>query len=180
MTDYFEIAQRDTGDARMIARSVAPPGLYIFERFHDPHPIADAPDLVWSWDAPAPLRDWCPAIGRARVFSPRMAELVRAHLGPRDRVEWLAATVLTPDGLAHPYEVPHFLHYPDMYDDGATEWGPSGLPIRWVLSRPKLAGLHFFARPRAAGPVIVDEALLTAMQDAGLTGLDIRTVRITG
>ena len=180
MTDYFEVSQRHSSDARMIARVIAPRGPYLHERFHDPSPIRDAPAISWSWDAPASLDDFCPTTTPGRVFSPRMAELVRAHLGPRDRVEWLPASVLTPDGVAHPYEVPHFLHYPDMYDDEATEWGPSGLPIRWVLSRPKLAGLHFFARPRAAGPVIVDEALLTAMQDAGLTGLDIRTVRITG
>ena len=180
MADYFEIAQMDTGDARMIARVITPAGPYLYERFHDPSPIEDSPELSWSWDAPAQLRDWCPAIARARLFSPRMAGLVRAHAGPRDRVQWLAASVLTPDGVAHPYEVPHFLEYPDMYDEEATDWGPSGLPIRWVLSRPKLTGLHFFARPRAAGPVIVADTLLTAMQDAELTGLDIRPARLTG
>jgi hypothetical protein len=81
--------------------------------------------------------------------------------------------------VSHPYEVPHFLEYPDMHDEEATEWGPTGLPVCWVLSRPKLEGLHFFARPNAAGPVIVVDTLLDAMQGAGLTGLDIRTVRIT-
>lgn len=106
-----------------------------------------------------------------------MADIIRAHLGPQDRVQWLLATVRTPDGQVHAYEVPHFLSYPDVYDVDATDWGPSGLPIRWVLSRAKLDGLHFFARAEASGTVIVAELLLNALRDAGVTGLDVRPVR---
>ncbi len=179
MTDYFEIAQQDSADARMIARSIAHRGMRFHAVLDRPEPIARPPALSWSWNAPAPLTDWVPAVDSVRVFSPRMADLVREHLGSRDEVEWLPASVVTSDGVVHPHEVPHFLAYPDMYDDEATEWGPSGLPTRWVLSRPTLDGLHFFARPRAAGPVIIADVLLGAMEHARLTGFDIRSVRMT-
>lgn len=180
MTDYFEVAQQDSDDARTIARVLGHDSRVFRQRSRAPGVIEHPPALSWSWSAPAPLMDWVPTVDSVRAFSPRMADLIRRHLGPRDRVQWLPGTVITADGVDHPYEVPHFPEYPDMYDDEATELGPSGLPIRWVLSRSKLEGLHFFARPRAAGPVLVVDTLLDAMQAAMLTGLDIRAVRITG
>lgn len=180
MTDYREIAQHNTGDARMLADLVSPPGTYIYTRLNDPAPVSDGPELVWSWVAPARLRDWCPAVTGTRLFSHRMADVVRAHLGPLDAVQWLPATVLTPDGTAHPYEVPHFLEYPDIYDGVATEWGPSGLPTRWALSRAKLEGRHFVARWRSAGTAIISEVMRTALIEAEVTGVDVRSVRISG
>jgi len=180
MTEYYEIAQHDTGHAGMVARKVSPTGPFIRERFYDPAPIVEGPEIIWSWDAPAPMRDWCPAITRTPVFSRRMADVVRTHIGPLDAVEWVAATVLTPDGATHKYEMPHFLEYPDIYDELATEWGPSGLPTRWVLSREKLQGRHFVARWRSAGTVIISEVMRTALIEAEVTGVDVRSVRISG
>src|SRR5690606_12263080 len=128
-------------------------------RLRKPGPITDPPELSWDWIAPFPFPDWVLTDDVIRVFSTRMAEVVRANLGPRDEVQWLEGTIVTPDGTAHRHEIPHFLSYPDVLDREATTWGPSGLPIRWVLSRPKLAGLRFFAREGAAGPVIVDDTM---------------------
>ena len=67
MTEYFEASQRHSSDARMVARVINPRGPYLYERFHDPSPITDGPEISWSWDAPAPLVDWCRPQTRARL-----------------------------------------------------------------------------------------------------------------
>lgn len=72
---------------------INPRGPYLYERFHDPSPITDGPEISWAWDAPAPLVDWCPTTTPGRAFSPRITELVREHLVPRDKVQWLPVTV---------------------------------------------------------------------------------------
>lgn len=179
MTEYYDLSPNHSADARVAARRRAHSYAFSYV-LEDRGPIADPPELSWDWVAPFPFPDWVLANDTIRVFSPRMAEVVRANLGPRDEVQWLEGTVVTPDGTTHRHEIPHFLSYPDVLDQEATTWGPSGLPIRWVLSRPKLAGLRFFAREGAAGPVIVDDTMLTALQAAGLTGFTATPARITG
>lgn len=179
MIEYYELSPTVTGDARNAARRGGHP--YDFRYvMRDPGRIQDPPELSWTWIAPFAFPDWVLTVDTIRVFSPRMAEIVRAHLGPRDQIQWLTGTVTTPDGTAHPHQIPHFLDYPDIYDQDATDWGPSGLPIRWVLSRPKLDGLHFFARPGAAGPFLAHHTLHHALQAAGITGITANPARITG
>lgn len=55
--------------------------------------------------------------------------------------------------------------------------GPSGLPIRWVLSRARLDGLQFFARVGSAGPFIAHHSLVEALDRAGITGITVRPAR---
>lgn len=178
MTEYYELSPTHSVDARNAARAGDHPHGFRY-LMRDAGFIADVPELSWTWVAPFPFPDWVLTNDTIRVFSPRMADVVRAHLGPRDRVQWLHGTVITPDGQAHSHEVPHFPEHPDIYDMEATTWGPSGLPIRWVLARHKLDGLHFFARERSAGPVIAHHSLVDALQRAGITGITAKPARIT-
>jgi hypothetical protein len=177
MTEYHDLSPTHTGDPRNAARVRSHPYRFSY-RLEETLSITDPPTLSWNWEAPYPFPDWVLTADTIRVFSPRMADVIRAHLGPRDEIQWLEGTVVLPDGTAHPHEVPHFLSYPDVLDSDATTWGPSGLPIRWVLSRSKLAGLRLFAREGSAGPVVVDDVMLTALQAASLTGFTATPARI--
>lgn len=178
MIEYYELGPTHSMDARNAARRRSHPHEFRYT-MRKPGPIEDPPELSWTWEAPFPLPDWVLTNDTVRVFSPRMADIVRVHLGPRDQIQWLKGTVITADGIAFEHEVPHFLAYPDIYDIEATDWGPSGLPIRWVLSRPKLDGLHFFARARNAGPFLVHHVLHDALRDAGITGITATPAPIT-
>ncbi len=182
MTDIFEVTTPTTGDGRRLARSATHRGVEIFEHWDRTEPFDPVPELSWRWDAPFPLDDLVPTTDSVRVMSPRMAGVVRSVASEADlaRVQWLQGTVVTADEVEHPVEVPHFLEYPDVYDEAATDWGPSGLPIRWVLSRPKVEGLQFFARTRSSGSFLVSEQLRDALVEAGITGMDIRRARATG
>ena len=68
---------------------------------------------------------------------------------------------------------------PDIYDADATDWGPSGSPIRWFLAREKLEGLHFFARARSAGPFLAHHSLVDALVSAGISGFTAVPARVT-
>ena len=84
-----------------------------------------------------------------------------------------------PDESTLPYYVMHFPDwYDDLYDPATTTWGPSGLPIRWVLSRAKLHGHHVFTLPELSKIVIVTGDVLTALRKAGLTGIEATPARI--
>lgn len=178
MIEYYELSPTVTGDARNAAsrRSHTHEFRYAMRK---PERIDDPPELSWTWEAPFASPDWVLTNDTIRVFSPRMTDIVRAHLGPRDQVQWLEGVVIGPDGIPRHHEVPHFLTYPDIYDMDATDWGPSGLPIRWYLSRPKLDGLHFFARSRSAGPFLAHYTLHDALRDAGITGITAVPARVT-
>lgn len=178
MTDYYEIS--DTTSTRLRGRAVLADfrGPYLSDRFREVLPIVDPPSLVYEWANDGPLLDWSLGGSPHRLFSSRMAQIIRDGLGPRDRVEWVPVTIRTSDGVEHPYEVPHFLEYPDVLDEEVTDWGPSGLPIRWVLSLEKIKGLQFFSPPFVSRSVIVSESLLRVMKDAGLTGLRIQRARV--
>ncbi len=179
MTDYFDLSPTMTGDAKRLAFVGAHRGLLFREVMRRPGPVEDPPTLSWTWALAERLPDWVPTVDSLPAFSPRMADVVRDHLGPRDQIQWLNGVVINSDAQHLPQEIPHFLDYPDLYDEDATTWGPSGLPIRWVLSRPKLHGLRFFARYGSSGSILVDTTMLRALQSAGLTGFTTRPARIT-
>lgn len=153
------------------------PGGRVFkERLDDEGVFVDAPLTEWIWDGKGPAPDW-PA-SRVRLISVRMADIVQAHLGELDAVQWIPAVVTSTDGHRGDYRIAHFTERPDVLDPVASTFGPNGQPIRWVLSARKIAGRHFFPSHDYGRNVIIDATLRTALLDAKLTGLDIDPVRL--
>lgn len=175
MTSYYTVAASYSPEAGHFAKDKA--GIVFKERLHDPGVFVDPPVTEWFWGTPGPVPDW-PAAS-VRLFSTRMADIVARHLSATDRVQWLPAAVVSPEGTHHDFHIPHFVERPEVLDREASSWGPSGLPIRWVLSRSKIAGRSFFPSHDFAKNVVVDEALLAALRAADLTGLDIDRARVS-
>ena len=102
MTEYYELSPTHSMDARNAARAGGNPYSFSYV-LEDPGLIVDPPELSWTWVAPFPFPDWVLTNDMIRVLSPRMADVVGAHLGPRDQVQWLHGTVITPErGAALP------------------------------------------------------------------------------
>lgn len=178
MSDFYWISQEYPEDQDRFAKLVEPRDDYTYFQFYVPKPIGAPPPLVWSWSAGDELADWCPATSIARLFSPRMAEVVQANLGPKDQVQWIPATVLTPDGQSHPRLIPHFLAQPSLIDERARDWWMTGVYTDQVLSRTKAEGRHFTGRVNAAGSIVVSATMLDALLDANLTGIVVTPARV--
>jgi hypothetical protein len=176
MTGFYNVTAFYSSQPGRFARSKA--GRIFKERLRQPGVFIDPPVTEWFWGAPGQLPDW-PAAG-ARLFSVRMADIVQTHLSPLDRVQWLPAVVVALDGQRADYRIPHFVERPDVLDREASTWGPSGGPIRWVLSGEKVAGRSFFPSHPFGKNVIVDDTMLAAFQAAQLTGLDVDPARLSG
>ncbi|WP_150118070.1 hypothetical protein [Cellulomonas sp. B6] len=145
----------------------------------EPGLVQDPPQLAWSWPLDGPAEDWIGTADMTRLVSPAVREVLDAHLGGADRIQWLDATVQMPDGSALPYFVMHFPDWhDDLYDEASTTWGPGGLPIRWVLSRAKLKDHRVFALPNLSKIVIVSGDVVDALKDAGLTGIAVTPARV--
>lgn len=120
-------------------------------------PSSDRPDVVW-------------ALAQTRLVSPLVRRIFTDLAGARDRIQWIPAQLLDPTGAAYEYWVPHFhVHY-DVLHEGHTQYGPSGLPIRWVLDRRKLDGLGVFVVPGLSAHYLVNERIGAALAEAGATG----------
>lgn len=174
MDTYYNVTAFYSSSEGRFARSKA--GVVFKERLDDPGVFVDPPVTEWFWGSSGPVPDW-PAAS-VRLFSDRMAQVVQEHLSPLDKVQWLPAVLVSPDGPRHGYQIPHFVERPDVLDRAASTWGPSGGPIRWVLSRTAISGRAFFPSHAYAKNVVVDEALFEALVAAGFTGLDIDRARV--
>jgi hypothetical protein len=119
-------------------------------------------------------------VDSTRLVSGRVRDLWDTELGELDEIQWIPGTLTTPDGTDLQYWVPHFPVWPpnDIYDTRYTTWGPSGLPIRWVLSGPALAGRRVFALAESVLGVLVHEEVNQAMREAGITGARIDPARM--
>lgn len=74
--------------------------------------------------------------------------------------------------------MPHFPGERDILDQEWTQWGPSGLPIRWFLSAPKIEGISVTERPNVAGHLIVNGDVMRALRRAKLTGYRAMRARV--
>jgi hypothetical protein len=98
------------------------------------------PDLTWSWmNREHPFADIVATVDGVRLVSPKLREILEANQTDADRIQWIPARVIDADGVEHPHWVPHFYEHPDLVDRERSTFGPSGLPIRSVLSAAKLA-----------------------------------------
>ncbi len=112
------------------------------------------PELRWYAEGGVAL-DWTMTINGMRVVSDRMKSILASQAGPRDEIQWLPVTVTTTDGADHPYWIPHFPVWHDVLDRENTTFGPSGSPIKYVLSLSKLDGLNVFISFITTYPIIV-------------------------
>lgn len=122
-----------------------------------------------------PMLDWLPDTTSRRVLSSRAREVLEAVAGADDHLQWLPADVVTPDGAHVRYWVMHFTETPDIYDRERTDFGPSGLPMRWVVSRSKVVGRRIFAPPFLGEVFVVDDGVRAAIDAAALTGFASRS-----
>ncbi|MEP7762328.1 DUF1629 domain-containing protein [Sanguibacter sp. 25GB23B1] len=153
-------------------------GRVFVERLDKDGIFVDPPVTEWNWRRPGPAPDWPAVAMMVRLFSVRMADIVQAHLGELDAVQWIPAVVTSTDGHRGDYRIAHFTERPDVLDPDASTFGPNGQPIRWVLSARKITGRHFFPSHDYGRNVIISATLRTALLDAKLTGLDIDPVRL--
>jgi hypothetical protein len=165
---YFEIAPNDEyGNANNLFDAQE---LRAFSfRLDDPDPLETWPDLRWQLpDNRCPDVVW--ALVAVRLVSPLVKEVFTDLAGPRDVIQWLPATAVDRDGREHPYWVPHFPVHEDVLDERHTNYGPGGLPIRWVLASRKLEGLGVFTIPRLSMRYVIHERIGAALAEAGATG----------
>ncbi|NTW41066.1 MAG: hypothetical protein HGA44_14530 [Cellulomonadaceae bacterium] len=142
-------------------------------------PIDDDLGLAWTWTGENEPPDLVRTVDRIRVFSARTREVIDAHLGRADQVQWLPCELQVGGNTADGgWAVPHFPVVFDVLSEELTTWGPSGLPIRWVLSKNKCQGHSVFALHGVQGQTIVAEPLLAALLEAGITGIAAEPARV--
>ncbi len=145
----------------------------------DPGRIVTSPTFGWTWPADAAeVPDWVFANDITLPLSERARAVLDEHLGPRDQIQWIPGPLELPTGETLRLWVPHFPDTPDILDAEHSTIGPSGLPIRWVLSQQKMAG-HAVVQPyRGTHYVVVSHVVLDAMRAAGLTGFTAKRARM--
>jgi hypothetical protein len=153
------------------------------------------PSIVWAWSPSEPKGtlhppEWTSGTITGSLVAPRVRDILAAHAGPADDIQWIPCTI-TAAGQDLPYYIPHFPTWHDILHDDLTHWGaqpgtedcnptfwkPGHAPIRWVLDTNKLHGHHVFKRPKSTLSVIVTTPVLDALNDAQVTGFTATRAR---
>ncbi len=140
--------------------------------------IEDAPLSTWARDGGAPGPDWVWGTYQMPLVSDSFRRVVGEYLTERDEVQWLPTTLRNADGTEEARWIPHLPGERDILDVERTDWGPSGLPIAWVLSPEKMQGISFITRPQHSGTLIVSGDIMRALRRAKLTGFTVMRARI--
>ena len=175
MTDYYVLTPNiDDFDLVRSPRD----NTFSYRLQFQPDTVGSPPELTWHWKQPGPPPDWLGTIDSVRLLSGAVRRVFDVHAGSADDLQWLPATVTTAAQEVLSYWVLHFPTWFDLLDEEHTTWGPSGLPMRWVLSRAKLDGHSVFIVPRLTDIVIVADHVLDALRQAGVTGYTADPARI--
>jgi hypothetical protein len=139
------------------------------------------PDITWTWKPSigpetTPVPDYPRAAEGCALYSGRMREIVDAHLGPADEVQWIPSTMRHGDNREEKYWILHFPHAPDVLNMEMSTWGENGVPMRWGLQEDKLVGHDFF--PACRNNIIASDRLVKAFRAAGITGINPKRVRM--
>lgn len=135
--------------------------------------------LRWTIDS-ATVADVPLAIVSSRIVSDRVKVLLESNLGPKDNVRWAPSTVVTKDGVEHPYWTPLFFPALDpttILHPAHTTWGPGG-PIRWVLKESAMEGHHVTVVKPIGRELIITESIRGQLDAASVTGAQYRPARI--
>lgn len=133
---------------------------------------------IWTRVGEGPAPDWLWGVPRTPLLSGAFKDILESHRSDQDEIQWLPATVLDTT-VTETRWIPHFPGARDILDPELTDWGPSGLPIRWALSRAKMQGVGVTVRPHTCGDLIVDASIMKALRRAKLTGFRSMKARIT-
>jgi len=132
-------------------------------------PLVDPPRLTWRLSTGDRPVGWCATADRVRVLSTPLRDLLVSNAGPDDEMQWIDCELRDLDGRSIPgWSVLHFPTSPAVLDDELSTWGPSGVPMRWVLSRERVAGKKVFGIVGVQNQVLVEGDLLAEIRSAGL------------
>jgi hypothetical protein len=153
------------------------------------------PEIAWTWSpfrsrgTPTPP-EWAWGVTAGSMMAPRVRDILAAHAGPADDIQWIPCTI-TAAGQDLPYYIPHFPTWHDILHDDLTHWTPrpgsardnprswkhDHVPIRWVLDTNKLHDHSVFNLPHTSLSVIVTTPVLDALNDAQVTGFTATRAR---
>lgn len=124
MTEMLVIRPSQVGG---LADRVAPADRQFRRRLAEEGHVTEVPQLVWGWPEDRPAMDWVGTADMTRLVSPRVRTILDDHLGQRDEIQWLPATLTMPTGELLPYWV---MHFPVFYDvlHISTNWDPAACP----------------------------------------------------
>lgn len=112
------------------------------------------------------LTDWICPMALIPTVSEKVRAVLEAHVGPSDVLEFLPVTVRLGDGGEASYYMLHWPEQADVYDTERTDWGPSGAPMRYWLSREKLAGRNLVGSGLLVAKIVVVPSVLKSLEDA--------------
>lgn len=171
--EYFELSELGSSDASRVAKPISHDWT-VQHRLEAPGRLTDPPELTWAWQSSRhPPTDMVFTVDGVRLISPLVRQIFDDHLGADDDIQWLPGTVVTPDGERLPHWVPHFPVHHDLLDAGRTSYGPSGLPIRYVLSADRLHGHGVTVIAGSSVTYVVSRPVADALRAAGATGIRI-------
>lgn len=176
MTDYHVI--RPSQAVRLAEQTAPEDGSFRHRLTFEEGRLEDVPELVWRWPLDGPAEDWVGTDDMTRLVSPRVRDAIDGALGVEDAVQWIPATLTMPEGAPLDYWVMHFPVWHDVLHATHTNFGPSGLPIRWVLDRAKLDGHSVFIVPQLNDITIVNDHVLAALRAMRATGLAVEPARM--
>lgn len=167
LNDYYTLQWGELGFAKPLQsnqRNIAGKMMLTRGRLDLPEPFR------WRLETGPLGVDWIEC-GLAVLLSERLRGVLETNLGPEDEIQWIASEVEHGDGTVAPYWSAHFPHLRDVLDEERTDRGPSGVPMRWCLSRAKLTGIRVTAVPMSGSMLVVDEEVVRQMMTHGIVGV---------
>jgi hypothetical protein len=114
----------------------------------------------------------------AGLMSAQLRAILEAEAGPADCLSWIDCAVVCGE-TSFVYAVPVDLAPPPLFDLAQTDFGPSGIPMRWALQSVGLEGRHVVKVPKLHSGLVVTQRIREAVVDAGLVGVEWLTAHVT-
>jgi len=174
--EHVEITAIVQSDPRRVAMPLHPRATT--RRLRAPGLLNETPNLEWSWGSPEQVGDLVMTADGIRLVSSRVRDVFDTHLGADDEIQWLPGIITRSDGTVMTHWVPHFPVHHDLLNRELSTFGPSGLPILYVLSEVKLARHAVTALPGNPLTTIIAAPVADALVDLGATGIEFMDLAI--
>jgi hypothetical protein len=116
------------------------------------------------------------------LMSEALAEIVKQHLTGEEGIGWFTANVQA-NGESRIYHIPRFSRKLDVLDLEKTNISPSGIFAVAYFASSKIARYAMFHcyyyRSGITASLVVNEALMDALQKAKLTGMQFNDAKTT-
>ncbi len=106
-----------------------------------------------------------------RLCSQRLREVIDAKRAS-EAVLWIPAAVEVPTGSQHVYSVLRLVPDPSILDPQRTLYARGEFVVRPIFRREALGTRPLVSFPTASVSLVVSAALRSALQQAGITGLE--------